>query len=771
MGVMAEELTQTDGLAERWVRTIQTWPKVVVGLLAAVTMVAGFFAAQVGVDNAVDVWFVDNDPSLIRYRDFQSTFGNDEVVVVGVSAGEDGISSVEGLKRLRAVDQDVGRVAGIAEVRSAASVSAIRGDVMGLEIGPVVPENGDITTEEAEGFAQAIQVDPGLANLVSVDGSMGLVLAEMETMDDIDAERDGILANLYEAVGAPDLSFAGIGVIYAALNQASTVGAAVVISASYLLITILLWRLLGRIGPVLLTLGVVGLGATWLMGIYGGSGRDINMVTMVMPTLVLVIGVSDCVHMLSHAAEQNPELPVRERIRRGVSFVFWPCLFNTLTTGMGFLALSTAAMPVIRDLGIFSAAGLLAAFVLAVVGCSSMVTRASMIPKTTSSGRIQQWVEMAARLAVERHRAVLVVGGFVGLIGALGVTRIVVDTYSIDFLYPSHPIRQDSDVIESQFGPTTPLEFVVRSDDGVDNLAVMTAIADWQTKLKDTLGCASDWVPGDDGCVGWSRSVADPVWRLNQVMTDRASEGLPPPSSEAAFEQLLFLVESDSDGDLDRFFDPDRLATRVTVGIPMTSARGFADMMQRTSALAQFPDGVTLEPNGYLPLYVRMMDYIVQSQLSSFGLAFVVIFCLIGVLFRSVRMAALAIPANLLPVLMTLGLMGILGIRLDVATVTIAAIVLGLVVDDTVQFLYRYRHELRRAEGDVVSAVGKTVRGVGRPMAITTVVLGLGFSVLGLAGVKSVAFFGLLLAFALTSALFADLLVIPALLVALAQRS
>jgi predicted RND superfamily exporter protein len=161
-----------------------------------------------------------------------------------------------------------------------------------------------------------------------------------------------------------------------------------------------------------------------------------------------------------------------------------------------------------------------------------------------------------------------------------------------------------------------------------------------------------------------------------------------------------------------------------------------------------------------------MMDYIVSSQLTSFSLAFIAVFGLVGLLFRSVRMSVLALPANLLPVLMTLGLMGALGIRLDVATVTISAIVLGLVVDDTTQFLYRFRHESRQADS-VTEAVSAAVRGVGRPMAITTIVLGLGFLVLGFAAIKSVAWFGILLATALFSALLSDLLVIPALLVAL----
>ena len=116
-----------------------------------------------------------------------------------------------------------------------------------------------------------------------------------------------------------------------------------------------------------MTLTVVGVGAVWLLGLYGASGRDINMVTMVMPTLVLVIGVSDCVHMLVHVAATPRELAPLERVKAGVGAVIWPCLFNTLTTAMGFLALASAPMPVIQDLGIFCALGLVAAFVVSLL--------------------------------------------------------------------------------------------------------------------------------------------------------------------------------------------------------------------------------------------------------------------------------------------------------------------------------------------------------------------------------------------------------------------
>jgi predicted RND superfamily exporter protein len=439
-----------------------------------------------------------------------------------------------------------------------------------------------------------------------------------------------------------------------------------------------------------------------------------------------------------------------------VGEVFWPCLINTLTTSMGFLALMAASMPVIRDLGLFCALGLVAAFVGAVVLCSLIARRPGFTPVLKSSGWVQRGVERLANLAVQRPGRVLVCAGAIAVVAGIGVSRVVVDTFSIDFLHSDHPVRVDSAELESGYGPYTPLEFIVERKAGVKDPATLQAIAQWQQDME----AQAD--------VGWTRSPADVVARLDAVM--RGSNTGVVPSDEGALAQLLFVYESEPEADMSRFIDRSGTRARVTVGVPMESARGFDARIQSLTALAQMPADVTLTPAGYLPLYVQIMEHIVSTQLMSFALAFAIIFLLIGLLFKSLRAAVLAIPANLLPVLCTLGLMGWLGVRLDVATVTIAAIVLGLVVDDTVQFLYRYQVE-QRATDDPIEAVRQTVRRVGQPMAITTVILAGGFSVLGLAAIKSVAWFGLLLATALISALLCDLLVVPALIVLTTRRA
>jgi uncharacterized protein len=745
-------------LGERIVGLIMRWRRLTLFLVALLTLGAAAAGARVGVDNAVEVWFLDDDPSLLAYHDFQQRFGNDEVVVIAFEPAG-GVYSAENLELLRRVDIAVAAVDGIERVSSLASVSTADAAGGGLDVRPGLPD-GPLDAASATAVQRRVEADALLRRLVSADGKQALILGQMQAMEGIDARRDSILAEVravaQDAAGPQTLRFAGIGIIYAALNDLSTRGSVAYMAGSTLVIGLLLWRLLGHWRAVVLPMAIVGVGSVWLMGIYGLAGRDINMVTMVMPTLVLVIGVSDCVHMLTHVAEQDRNLPQWERVRRGVGFVFWPCLFNTLTSAVGFLALVTAPMPVVRDLGLFSALGILAAFVASVAICSTALGNPRFEPAANDNGKVQRIVERLATWGADHSSPVLVVAALLALVAALGITRLEVDTYSIGFLKDEHPVRVDSDSIEASYGPYTPLEFVVERPAGVRDPALFSAVAVWQARVEA------------EPDVGWTRSAVSAVQHLDGLLRDEPGAGQVP-DDPAALDQLLLLYESDRDSDLDELLTPDGKGLRVTVGVQMGSAKDFGEEIARFSALAQLPPDARLVPSGYLPLYVRMMDYIVKSQLSSFATGFVGIFAIIGLLFRSISVAALAVPANLLPVLLVLGFMGVAGIPLDVATVTISAVVLGLVVDDTIQLFYRFRHELNLT-GDHREATLRSVRAVGRPMLITAIVLGLGFSVLGFAAVKSVAWFGLLTAAALVFAAFSELLVVPALLVALKPR-
>jgi len=727
------------------------------GICLVLAVGAAVPALRVTVDNSVQRWFVEGDPALTAYRSFQDTYGNDETVLIALRRDE-GMLTPAGFEILQDATRELRALDGVASVQSLATMKHVRVGVAGPRPVALVPD-GRLSPEQARSLRTRV-LDANstrYGRFVNDDGTMTAVLARMQPNDQIDGRRDVILDRIQDSLDrvlegtSVDTHRAGVGVILHALNEASTQDSMLVLLAANVLIFLLLWAFFRRVAPVLLTLGVVGIATVWLMGAYGGGGLAINTVTLVMPTLVLVICTADCVHLLRHAADLPADLAPRERAVRAVGFLLRPCGITTLTTALGFAVLGVSSMPVVRHLGLFSALGLVLGFVAALVGCTWGLAYEAMLPVSSDRGGLRRGVDAVVGASLHWPRAVLV-GGLLLTVGAgWGISQITVDTNSIGYLYEDHPVRQNSRLIEQGLGPYAPLEFVVHADStgggpaDVRSRRVFEAVRDWQQDAVQT------------NAVGWSYSAVDGLRRLHRATAGPGS-GLP--DEAATLKTLTRLGAGDIPYVAALADPPDQL--RVTFGVPMQSAAGIGQAVRAVKDAAALPSGVSVEATGYLPLYVRIMTLVVESQLWSFGLALLVILGAIGTLFRSGRAALLAFVPNVLPVVLTLGVMGAVGIPLDVATVTIAAILLGLIVDDSVHLLHRYAAGRQQGLAPT-TAIREAAREGGPLLVTTTCVIAGGVLVLTLAQVKSVVWFGGLTALGIGFALIVDLSVFPAL--------
>jgi uncharacterized protein len=170
-----------------------------------------------------------------------------------------------------------------------------------------------------------------------------------------------------------------------------------------------------------------------------------------------------------------------------------------------------------------------------------------------------------------------------------------------------------------------------------------------------------------------------------------------------------------------------------------------------------------VEASGYLPLYLRIVEYVVSGTIWGLAISTVIVFAVVGILLRSLTLTAAAVPTNLFPVALVFGVMGWTGIPLDIATATIGAIVLGIAVDDTIHFLFRYRTE-RQAGASREEAVGRTYRETGRSVVFASMVLAIGFAVLATSSSRSIAYFGIVASISIVGAMLADLFLLPVIL-------
>lgn len=706
-------------------------------------------------DNALTVWFVESDPQLKAYRQFQSTFGNDEVVVVQLHEPR-GVFRAEALERMRQAEARWSDIDGVAAVHSVLSVDKASPDGWTALVPQTLPEDLDPLRRQA--LAHPLVKE----RLLNEDATRALMIVQMSAMEDFDAQRDRIVA---EVTSQADTVFAqqshpmgGVGVIYSGLNEATQADFGLFMGLTYLLMIGMLmvvfrdWRL------VLATLGVMTVGILVCLGVYGVMGHRINAVTVLLPTLVTVLGIADAVHFPVAWRRAQKSLGARAARRqialKALRDAVGPCTLTTITTMIGFLALASSPMGVIQELGIYAAVGIGAALLASLV-LMALVFMTAPIDRAPSLPAVDVLLSAAQRALVKRRVALTLTTLAVVFAAAWGAAQVKIDTNTLGYLPDSHRVSRDHKAIERGWGAYTPLDFVVSPGPGAQRVDDAQALA-----ALDSFVARAGALPG----IKAGLHYGDLYRYAAQAIPGRNPED---PLSQGEVLSLRPRLDDarKSAGPLKHYLNEEGSLGRLTLQGQMMSARQLDQTLQALDQIAQETLGqsVRLEPGGYPPLYVQIVDHVMASQIQGFAIALCLLFLVMWLGLRSLRLALISVLPNVFPVLVMMGVMGAAGIDLDIATATVGAIVLGVAVDDTVHFLYAWR----QAEAEGLSwedCLARTFDKAGRAAIVTTAILVVGFPVLMLASVTTVFAFGLLTTVAAIAALFGDLVLLPLLL-------
>ncbi|HUH02896.1 MAG TPA: MMPL family transporter, partial [Kofleriaceae bacterium] len=604
----------TNGTTPAWatalVAAIARRPRLAIGAVLAVTLVAGLFAGRwFRADNSARVWLLDDDPALVAYDDFLAQFGNDEVVLIAVGV-KDSVYTPETLEVIRRASDRIDAHPDIRWVGSVTASTHIDGDAIEIRVEPLVAD-GPIDEAVAAATRRKVQSDPNLrATLVSDDERVTLIAAQFASLDKVMGRRPQILDDLREIVrqelrgGDREVHVGGIGVIYDAINRAVLHDTRVFISLSYLLILVGLWVLFRRLAWVLLALGIIVVATVATAGLFGALDRKLNMVTSIVPTLILTVGVLDLVHLISAREEGGGD------VQGALAAVAVPCVFNTITDMIGFLALVSAPMAGVRDFGLLAALGLgfllTASLVFAVPTLLRDARRRPGAGAARRAGLSLAFVRRAGTLAASHRWWVIGVGAAAIGLSVVGASRIVVDTYNLEFLAADHPTRTSHEFIEERFGLYIPLEMTV------------TGGAEGALKEPETLRRleraerAIEALPAVDRVTG----LPEVITRLNEVVMDGDPAERRIPDTRPAIAQELLLYEGDPDAAIDRLADPSFSVGRVTGRVRMTTARGIKAIITDVEAAANAELGAheVLRVAGYLSLYVEIIDNIASAQ-------------------------------------------------------------------------------------------------------------------------------------------------------------
>jgi hypothetical protein len=739
----------------RALNVIHRYPRVTLTLIAIITGLAAMLASKVTFQNAIEVWFVEDDPALANYDEFGAHFATGETIVLAFDAdvfSELGYATIERL---------------VEQVREAPHVHRVL-SVLDFDLDPV-RDLDDWETELLPDWNSRRQ-DAARNNLVtptfvSTDGyTASLVIVARRSANTVTGK--GELVAALDQIVARESARSGLRIYLTGtpvLDHRSLVYNDHDISSVYPFIVPLIfsicWLVFGSVSLALIPLLVVAAAAAWAFAIMALLGWNANLLTSAMLPLILAIGVADSIHVLvdyDRRRRQDEPDPAGAAARQ----LWKPCLFTSLTTAAGLMALLISSLKPVREFGVIAAIGILAAFALSMTLVPALLQlAASHVPvtKASLSDRLNARFErLVAHLAVPPRfvtRSVVPVGLIVGLLGIWSATRLEVGVDPTSWFRQDDPFRLATEYVDERLGGAGAIEFLVRApNEGLRDINALRRIDEFERWMEmSTLATV---------CV----SGVDMIKEATRVGSNEGYRTARLPRTPMLVRSMLNVL--DARGELEQWIAPDFEFARISCRTPLSRAADLGhqlDLIDREIATRFTDAGLRVEPTGYGVLMVQMERHLVESQVQTMAIAFVVVFLILAAMIKSARVAYVAMLPNLLPVAVGLGLMPLLGISLNPGSVMVAAVALGIVVDDTTHLLVAMRRKLANTS-DAAAALQGAIAEIGAQLILTSLVLICSMMVLTLGSFAPSVHFGIITMSVVFVALLADLLILPRLL-------
>jgi len=678
------------------------------------------------------------------------------------------------LRMADAVSRRLASLAVIRDVRSPASSSLLLPTQDGFEVRHFV-ERGE-PAADARLLAERALDDPlWVGNLVSRDGRTGAIVvqpvdSESETsVQVVEAIRQALLP--FEVAGF-EFHLVGHAVEFVVAGRELAQSSAALTPIAAIVIALIVFALSRSWLGVLASLATVFTALVWTFGLLAALHWPRDSILQTLAPLILVVGVCDAIHLLSRfAAERAREDGPGGRSARRAALlaatrdIARPCLVTTLTTAGAFLSFATSDLQTFIHFGVISAFGVLACLILTFTLLPVLLL---LLPGEARGSALASrgWevaLEAIVRTAERRRMPILAVTALVFAVcavGWIGFLRVDTDGYEM--------YGDRSQVIRW-------IRFVEQSLQGSDNLEIEiglpTSVPLESPETLDAVSRFAERLSRIDG-LGRATTLLDPLERLNRLLHDDDPAFELRGDSTEANAQLFELITLEDPALLESWLSFDRSRVRVSVEALFQSHASRKKVLRevRAEIARSLPADWSTSLTGQFAMGYDWVSEVQATQLRSFLTAFAIVLLLVAVHVRSLRWSLIAMIPTTLPVVVLLGSMGLLGLSLDVGRSMIAAVIIGIGVDDTVHLLSHFR-SCRISGATAPEAIRHAVLFVGRPVVTSSIALAVGFLSLMTSSWQTVSSFGFFVGIGILGALLADLFVFPALVGAVGGRA
>jgi len=747
-------------------------------LLLVATGIMGYFASKVELSYEFTKAIPTDNPRYQEYQRFRSQFGEDgNTMVIGVQT--DQFFAEDFFRDYTALIHQLEKLKGVKTVIGVPTAVNLVKDTVSGQLKAV-----SLTADPATSSAAAVQ--PAFYNLPFYRGFLYNPSTNAYLMAigiDKDMLNSKARTSVVEGITSAGDAFGkahGVEMRYSGLPLIRTTMATKVQSElkMFLLLSLLLTAVILALFfrswvAVVSSMLVVGIGVVFSMATIHLCGYKISLLTGLIPPLIVVIGIPNCVYFLNkYHTEFAKGVSKRDALITMVDRMGIVTLFTNLTAAIGFGVFYFTKSAILKEFGLVAGLNLIAIFFISLILLPAMF---SLLPppkaKHTSymeSGWMMRLLDALTNWTFN-HRPVIYGITLVACIGAaLGMARLKSVGHIVDDLPKSDKVYQDLKFFETNFHGVMPLELVLdtKRKNGVVSIPVLEKLSQLNEYLKQ--------YPE----IGRSLSVAEGIKFARQAYYDGDSSSYGVPNMfDAAFLQPYLRQKKDTSAKpgnanmfsqlVNSFMDSTRQRARISINMADVGSVRLPVLLDsikhKTDEL--FPkEKFTVTQTGTSIVFLEGSKFIINSLRDSLVLAFAMIFICMVVLFRSWRIVLISLVVNIVPLLITAGIMGWANVPLKPSTVLVFSIALGITVDVTIRFLVNYKQEMELYGEDIASTVKRTIHDTGLSIIYTSLILIAGFGVFCLSQFDGTKSLGFLTSITLLMAMITNLTLQPALL-------
>lgn len=744
------------------------------GIVVLVTALSIYELRKISFDYDFESFFPLDDPDLPTYQAFRDTFEYDNEFVLLALHNEKGNFQPDFLNRVAVLTDSLKNIKDVVSVTSPSTMEKV-------EFNGFVPDRSPLIRiyqpQTLHDDSAAIYNTPGMVgSMFGRDGKS--VCVYIKTTEGIKKDpSDSLLTNIDREVARQHFDH-----VYTASKAR---GQKVYLErlsgefvqffvASFILIVLFLFISFRSFWGIWVPVTIVLLSILWTLALMTATGKALDIMTVLLPTMMFVVGMSDVVHIVTKYIEElrnNPNVEKFDALIKTLKETGFATFITLLTTSLGFLTLINSKVIPIRDFGIYTSLGVFIAFILSY---SIMPLVLYLLPKPKISKKpieSDYWSKRLHRLLlwILRNTKPLTIGTLIVIAASIyGITKIELNNYLIEGLTRKDELRTDFEYFEKNYSGVRPFEILIAPKDSTHSL--------WDAKEMRSIDRLEHYLEKDFG-VGFIISPASMVKGMNKAQNGNNSSFYALPESDEDLDLIVADIQQYSKGkvreEIRKFITKNGSQARMTGKMPDVGSKIFR---ARSEALYDFAasdpemQAITVRVTGAALMFDKNNKYLVDNTIQGLFLSILVVAIISAIVHRNWRMMLIAVIPNLIPIVIIGGIMGYFGIEMKSATSIIFSIAFGIATDDTIHFLARLRLEMKAGKS-VLYCVKRSFMSTGKAVIVTSLILCGGFFSLISSGFESTFYFGLLVSITLFVAVITDLLLFPLLVIWLVKNN